>query len=212
VIRHIMHSKGLISDKQVPKKGVARQGKVAADDLSGGRTRGGMDGNVRLQITSAVNAGLINKCNGVVKEGKEALVYHAEAGRKPQANDLTPDDTYVGSDGYDVAVKVFKRVVDFKGRGSYVDGDPRYHKQKFSTNDMRNQVVLWCEKEYRNLIRAHRAGVSVPKPLLQKENILFSRFLGDSGWPSPQLKEVDIRRGSSKWKTFYCQTLVAVRR
>ena len=148
----------------------------------------------------------------MVKEGKEALVYHAETGRKPQVNDLTPDDTYVGSDGYDVAVKVFKRVAEFKGRGSYVDGDPRYHKQKFSTNDMRNQVVLWCEKEYRNLIRAHRAGVPVPKPLLQRENILFSRFLGDSGWPSPQLKEVDIRRGSSKWKLFYCQTLVAVRR
>lgn len=34
-------------------------------------------------------------------------------------------------------------------RGSYVDGDPRYHKQKFKTNDQREQVVLWAEKEWR---------------------------------------------------------------
>lgn len=97
-------------------------------------------------------------------------------------------------------------------RGAYVDGDPRYHRQKFKTNDQREQVVLWTEKEYRNLIRAHRAGVAVPTPLHQKENILFMRFLGENGWPSPQLKEIDMRKGSKKWTTLYCQTLVAVRR
>ena len=97
-------------------------------------------------------------------------------------------------------------------RGSYVDGDPRYHKQKFKTNDQREQVVLWAEKENRNLLRAHRAGVACPKPLQQKENILFMRFLGEGGWPSPQLREIDIKKGSAKWTTFYCQTLVAIRR
>jgi RIO kinase 1 len=93
-----------------------------------------------------------------------------------------------------------------------VDGDPRYHKQKFKTNDQRDQVVLWTEKEYRNLVRAYRAGVAVPKPLYRKENVLFLRFLGKDGWPSPQLKEVDIKKGSKKWTTSYAQTLVAVGR
>ena len=97
-------------------------------------------------------------------------------------------------------------------RGSYVDGDPRYHKQKFKTNDQRDQVVLWAEKENRNLIRAYRAGVPVPKPLQQKENVLFLRFLGENGWPSPQLREIEIKKGSQKWSTLYLQTLVAVRR
>lgn len=167
-----------------------------------------MDGSVRLQISAAINSGLIDNCNGVVKEGKEALVYHADGGRGPVDESAeTP-----GSDGYDVAIKIFKRISEFKGRGSYVDGDPRYHKQKFKTNDQREQVVLWTEKEYRNLIRAHRAGVAVPKPLHQKENILFMRFLGEGGWPSPQLREIDIKKGSKKWTTLYCQTLVAIRR
>lgn len=66
-------------------------------------------------------------------------------------------------------------------------------------------MIIWTTKEYRNLIRAHRAGVAVPKPLHQKENVLFMRFLGDNGWPSPQLREVEIKKGSDKWTTFYCQ-------
>lgn len=200
------------------KKGLARQGHGRAENMNAAKTRGGaMDGNVRLQISAAINTGLIDNCNGVVKEGKEALVYHADGGwrgRQTSAEEssaaASPEVT--GSDGYDVAVKVFKRIAEFKGRGSYVDGDPRYHKQKFKTNDQREQVVLWAEKEYRNLIRAHQAGVAVPKPLYQKENILFMRFLGDNGWPSPQLKEIDMKKGSDRWTTFYCQTLCHIRR
>mmetsp|Transcript_15239 Transcript_15239/g.27681 ORF Transcript_15239/g.27681 Transcript_15239/m.27681 type:complete len:992 (-) Transcript_15239:185-3160(-) len=206
------------------KKGVARQGHGRAENMNAGKTRGGaMDDNARLHISAAISAGLIDNCNGVVKEGKEALVYHADGGWKGRQDDgaeeevsvaHSPDGTLetIGSDGYDVAVKIFKRISDFKGRGSYVDGDPRYHKQKFKTNDQRDQVVLWTEKELRNLVRAHRAGLAVPKPLYQKENILFMRFLGDNGWPSPQLKEIDIKKGSEKWTTFYGQTLVAIRR
>mmetsp|Transcript_22639 Transcript_22639/g.40837 ORF Transcript_22639/g.40837 Transcript_22639/m.40837 type:complete len:346 (+) Transcript_22639:1-1038(+) len=193
-----------------------------------------MDGNVRMHIAAVINAGLIDRCNGVVKEGKEAMVYHADGGWKGRRSRQQAEDDgggvaedeissvvhysgegaldTVGSDGYDVAVKVFKRISEFKGRGTYVDGDPRYHKQKFKTNDQRDQVVLWTEKEYRNLIRAYRAGVPVPKPLYRKENILFLRFLGENGWPSPQIKEIDMKKGSKKWTTLYAQTLVAVRR
>jgi len=212
------------------KKGVAKQGHGRAENMNIGATRGGaMDGNARLHINAAINSGLIDTCNGVVKEGKEALVYHANGGWKGRHEEdgakegvassaaemaQVPDGTLesVRSDGYDVAVKIFKRISEFKGRGSYVDGDPRYHKQKFKSNDQRNQVVMWTEKEYRNLVRAHRAGVAVPTPLYYKENILFMRFLGDDGWPSPQLKEIDIKKGSDKWTTLYCQTLVAIRR
>lgn len=189
------------------KKGVARQAHGRAENMNATKTRGGaMDGGVRLQIAAAINQGLIERCNGVVKEGKEALVYHAEG--VAQARPVSLDS----SDGYDVAVKVFKRISEFKGRGMYVDGDPRFHKQKFKSNDQREQVVLWAEKEYRNLIRAHRGGVKVPVPLRQKENVLFMRFLGDNGWPSPQLREVEIKKGSDRWTVLYCQTIAAIRR
>mmetsp|Transcript_13376 Transcript_13376/g.20813 ORF Transcript_13376/g.20813 Transcript_13376/m.20813 type:complete len:818 (-) Transcript_13376:36-2489(-) len=191
------------------KKGVLTQGHGRAENMNAAKTRGGaMDGNVRLQIAAAVNMGLIERCNGVVKEGKEGLVYHAESGRKGSTSSMPEMD----SDGHDVAVKVFKRISEFRNRREYIDGDPRYVKQKFKTNDAREQVVLWTEKEYRNLLRAWRGGISVPKPIYQTNNILFMRFLGDDGWPSPQLRELEIKKGSGRWTTLYCQTLVAIRR
>ena len=103
------------------KKGVAKQGTGRAENMNAGKTRGGaMDGNVRLQIAAAINAGLIDNCNGVVKEGKEALVYHADGGWKGRQDNeeaaICTSTSEATSDGYDVAVKVFKRIVDFKGR------------------------------------------------------------------------------------------------
>eukprot|EP00986_Skeletonema_menzelii_P001060 scaffold284_cov133-Skeletonema_menzelii.AAC.21 len=194
------------------KKGVLAQGHGRAENMNAAKTRGGaMDGSVRLQIAAAVNMGLIERCNGVVKEGKEGLVYHAESGRKGMTS-REYSTQEMDSDGFDVAVKVFKRISEFRNRREYIDGDPRYVKQKFKTNDSREQVVLWTEKEYRNLLRAWRGGISVPKPIYQTNNILFMRFLGDDGWPSPQLREIEIKKGSSRWTTLYCQTLVAIRR
>jgi len=191
-------------------KGVERHGTGRAENYGGDKTRGGaMDGNVRLLVTRALNQGIIDACNGVVKEGKEAIVYHANAG-EGTTND--EGNTVGGSDNFDVAVKVFKRIQEFKGRRNYVDGDPRYHSIKFKNTDPRRQVELWAEKEYRNLIRANRAGVPVPTPLMQEENVLFMRFLGEEGWPSPQLREVDIKKGSKKWTALYGQVMVAVRR
>lgn len=179
-------------------KGVAAHGHGrAAQDTD--RTRGGaMDPKVRLQITKAINNGLLETCNGVVKEGKEALVYHGEEGKE--------------SGGFDVAVKVFKRIQEFRQRGLYVDGDPRYPKCKFSQASAREQLVLWTEKEFRNLVRANKAGVPVPTPLFFKDNVLFLRFLGEEGFPSPQLRELQgLKRSSRKWNTLYEQTMAAVK-
>mmetsp|Transcript_23614 Transcript_23614/g.34846 ORF Transcript_23614/g.34846 Transcript_23614/m.34846 type:complete len:597 (-) Transcript_23614:1527-3317(-) len=187
--RHSMQKKTI--------KGVAAHGHGrAAQDTD--RTRGGaMDPKVRLQITKAINNGLLETCNGVVKEGKEALVYHGEEGKE--------------SGGFDVAVKVFKRIQEFKQRGLYVDGDPRYPRSKFSQASAREQLELWTEKEFRNLVRANKAGVPVPTPLFYKDNVLFMRFLGEDGFPSPQLRELQLKRGSRKWNTLYDQTMAAVK-
>jgi RIO1 family len=45
---------------------------------------------------------------------------------------------------------------------------------------------------------------------LQKDNVLFLRFLGDEGWPAPQLRELDIKKGSKKWTALYEQTMEAL--
>ena len=180
-------------------KGVAAHGHGRATADADKTREGALDGRVRLQIARAVNNGLIEDFHGCVKEGKEALVFHAEKGKE--------------SEGFDVAVKVFKRITEFKNRGEYVTGDPRYGDGKnFRNAKARQQVEIWAEKEHRNLVRAYRAKVPVPRPLWTKENVLFLRFLGEEGWPSPQLRELDIKKGSKKWTALYEQTLEAMQK
>ena len=179
-------------------KGVATHGTGRAGTDSDAVKGKAMDPHVRLQISKAINSGLIERCNGEVKQGKEAVVYHAEQGAQ--------------SHGYDVAVKVFKRITEFKGRGAYVDGDPRYFGQAFRKNSDREQVEIWAEKEYRNLLRANRSRVPVPTPLHCTENIIFMRFMGNNGWPAPQIREIEMRNGSKKWDVLYSQCMEAIRR
>jgi serine/threonine-protein kinase RIO1 len=179
------------------KKGVATQGTGRATTDTDQTKAGAMDSKVRLAITRALNNGLIDKCNGVVKEGKEAVVYHADRGPE--------------SSRFDVAVKVFKRIQEFRGRGDYVDGDPRYN-GRFRDASAHEQLNIWAEKEFRNLIRANRARVPVPSPLQQKDNIVFMRFMGENGWPAPQLRDLEVRRGSKTWTMLYSQIMVAIRR
>jgi serine/threonine-protein kinase RIO1 len=179
-------------------KGVARNGTGRAGSDAESTKGGGMDPQVRLLISKAINSEVIDKCNGVVKQGKEAMVYHAESG---------------ADDGrFDVAIKVFKRAQEFRGRGEYVDGDPRYIGRTFRNAGSREQLEIWAEKEFRNLVRADRALVPVPRPLHYKDNVVFMRFMGEDGWPAPQLREIDLRRGSKRWDALYTQVMEAIRR
>ena len=195
------------------KKGVATSGQGRAQTDSEKTKQGALDSRVRIHISKAINNGMLNKLNGCVKEGKEALVYHGEEGRGQLVQEKTNTTlTLVDNKGFDVAVKIFKRIQEFRNRGQYVDGDPRYDGKEFSRSSERRQLEMWAEKEFRNLVRAHRAGVPVPKPLHYKENVLFLRFLGQDGWPSPQLRELTMKKGSKKWKLLYEQTMEAVQK
>eukprot|EP00934_Nitzschia_sp_Nitz4_P001732 Nitzschia sp. Nitz4//scaffold30_size153850//41876//44817//NITZ4_002768-RA/size153850-augustus-gene-0.51-mRNA-1//1//CDS//3329547232//1732//frame0 len=179
-------------------KGVASHGTGRAGTDSEAIKGKALDPNARLQISRAINAGLIDKCDGAVKQGKEAIIYHADEGDASQ--------------GFDVAVKIFKRITEFRGRADYVDGDPRYPGKMFRKASEREQLNMWAEKEYRNLMRANKAGVPVPTPLHYKDNIIFMRFLGNDRWPAPQIRELGIRKGSGKWDILYTQVMEAVRR
>jgi hypothetical protein len=182
--------------KSSTNKGVAAHGTGRANS-DADTTKRGMDPSVRLCITHAINNGVIEHLNGIVKEGKEAVIHHADG---------------VETSTSDVAVKIFKKIQEFRARGDYVDGDPRYRRESFRKASPHEQLALWAEKEYRNIVRAERAGVPVPSPLLVKENILFMQFIGEDGWPAPQLRELDLRRGSSRWSTLYEQVVTALQR
>jgi RIO1 family len=161
------------------------------------------ENRTRDQIHQAIDTGLIGNCNGIVKKGDEAVVYHANEG--------------AGSDGHDVAIKVFQRIKRIRSR-TVGEGAlcyfPRSFRDSFRDDESftPEQLELLAEKEYANLIRAHHARVPVASPLLQQENLVFMRFMGEDGWPAPQLKDMELRVGSKTWSTLYFQVMVAVRR
>lgn len=212
--RNKMKKKGSAGGSGGFKGGEGRSGNGSGGDASrmGEKTReGALDKAALLCIQRAINCGVLESMNGAVKEGKEAIVYHAHSAYKYKSIESCSTASDNG-----VAVKVFKRIEDFRNRGEYVDGDSRYFGQKFKSLDKRAQLELWTEKEFRNLMRAHASGVPTPRPIAYRENILFMSFLGDEGWPAPQLKEIsssnNIKKGSKRWKYIYCEVMVAIRR
>ncbi|EKU22224.1 RIO kinase 1 [Nannochloropsis gaditana CCMP526] len=109
-----------------------------------------------------------------------------------------------GIAGCDCAIKIFKTTLnEFSNRAAYIDGDPRFGKLRFNKKSTRAKFQLWAEKEARNLLRMRKAGIPCPVPLLQKEHVLVMSFLGEDGWPSPQLREW--------WEKCYRSVLMLVR-
>lgn len=125
-----------------------------------------------LALHKLFSRGVLQRLHGVVAAGKEARVYWG-----------------VSPEGRDLAVKIFLVVTaEFrKSRLRYMMGDPRFRRIR---RDPWNLIRTWCYKEYRNLKRAYRAGVSTPEPYTAYENILVMEFIdsGERGVPAPSLK------------------------
>merc|ERR1711915_520898 len=73
----------------------------------------------------------------------------------------------------------------------------------------RKMVQTWAEKEMRNLVRIHTAGIPSPKPILLRSHVLLMEFLGQDGWPAPRLKDANL--SASKARELYRSVLVSVR-
>jgi RIO kinase 1 len=119
---------------------------------------------------------LINKNDisvvSMLEEGKEAVVLSGITEQKEW-----------------VAIKVYRiEACDFKKMWKYLVGDPR-----FSGIGKRTQriVNIWCQREFKNMKIAKKAGVNCPKPLAVKDNVLIMSFLGDNGLIAPRL--IDVR-------------------
>ena len=120
------------------------------------------------------NQGYLQILNGAISTGKEANVFKG-----------------IDNNGYFVAVKIYRVTTsDFKKMQDYIQGDPRF---KVNTNNKRQVINTWVNKEFRNLKRAYEYGVRVPRPIVAKNNILIMEFIGDEeGNPAPLLKNANI--------------------
>jgi RIO kinase 1 len=143
-----------------------------------------------MTIYDFLNKRIIDEIYGVVKAGKEARIYWGR--------DL---------EGKELAIKIYLTTsAEFKkGMLPYIEGDPRFAHVR---RDTRSLVYAWAQKEFKNLQRAHEAGVKVPKPIAIDNNVLIMEFIGKNGVSAPLLKEVSPKNP----ERVYRQLLTHLRR
>jgi RIO kinase 1 len=123
-------------------------------------------------IYKLMKRGVIDRIYGVIKAGKEGRIYWG----------LTPQEEEVAIKIYYTTTAEFRR-----GMLKYIEGDPRFKRVR---KDPRRLIYTWTRKEFKNLKRAEKAGVNVPKPHAFYRNILVMGFIGHDGVPAPLLREV----------------------
>jgi len=124
-----------------------------------------------FQLNKLIINGPLDKIEGLISAGKEANVYLA-----------------YDRNGNEVAVKIYK--IDrntSKWMMKYIIGDRRFKK---IPKNVAKLIFLWASKEYKNLKRAYKVGLNVPKPIHIKNNILIMQYIGSGKTPAPILKDV----------------------
>lgn len=150
-----------------------------------------MDPRTKMILFKLLNRGIINEINGCISTGKEANVYHATS-----------------KDGRDFAVKIFKTsILVFKDRDKYVSGEYRF-RNGYCRSNPRKMVKTWAEKEMRNLVRLYNAQLNVPEPIILRSHVLVMTFMGENGWPSPKLKDVEISQSTARSLYRDCITMM----
>ena len=132
-----------------------------------------LDKTTILQLYDLINSKIISYVNGVVKAGKESVIFWAK-----------------DYDDNDIALKIYLITTsNFKRRSQYVMGDPRFTSVKKGT---KNVVYLWARKEFQNISKCYDCGISVVKPRHVSKNILIMDFEGIDGKPEQTLLESQI--------------------
>jgi RIO kinase 1 len=115
--------------------------------------------------------GPLKRVEGVISAGKEANVYLA-----------------YDANGRELAIKIYK--IDSntsRWMRKYIVGDPRFNKIPHNVSKV---IFLWASKEYKNLKRAYKVGLSVPEPIFIRNNILIMEYIGFESIPAPLLKDI----------------------
>ena len=126
-----------------------------------------------FELYELIKSDIIVCVNGVVKAGKESVVFWA-----------------IGPNESNIALKIYLVTTsNFKKRSQYLIGDPRFSHVKKGT---KNIVYLWAKKEFKNISQCYECGIPVVKPIHVSKNILVMEFVGDRGKPTKTLLESEV--------------------
>jgi RIO kinase 1 len=147
-----------------------------------------LDKSTILTLHDMIKTKIISYVNGVIRAGKESVVFWA-----------------VSPDKHNIALKVYlTSTSSFRKRSRYIEGDPRFSRIKKNT---RSLVYLWAKKEYKNLIHSIKNGIPVVKPITVKKNVLALEFVGKNGIPTKTLVESQINEKDYKSSIYLLEQL-----
>lgn len=127
------------------------------------------DRSTLMTLYHMIHRGIFDELYGAVSTGKEANIFCA-----------------LDKQGNYVAIKIYRIATsDFKTMYRYIVGDPRFRTFR---RERRNIIYTWVSREFKNLQRAHEAGVPAPKPIDRENNVLAMEFIGEEGLPYPRMK------------------------
>ncbi|MBI2659129.1 serine protein kinase RIO [Candidatus Woesearchaeota archaeon] len=146
----------------MPKKSKPREDFKTMHDV--------FDGFTNRTLYKLITQGHFEGLESPISIGKESNVFSA-----------------IRKDGSRVMVKIYRlETCDFNRMYDYIKDDPRFIDMK---KGKRNIIFSWVQREYRNLMKARQANVSVPTPLTFSGNVLVLEFIGDDGVFAQKLKD-----------------------
>lgn len=90
-------------------------------------------------------------------------------------------------EGKRVIIKIYRlETCDFNRMYDYIKHDSRFHNIR---RKKRKIIFAWAQREYKNLLRAEKYGVVVPKPIAFLGNVLVLEFIGEKDNIAPKLKD-----------------------
>lgn len=139
----------------------------------------GIDEPTRLRLYKLINNQVLERVNGIVSTGKEAVILHADSDPNYTGELILPKEC---------AIKIFKTTLnEFKQRDRYIKDDYRF-KDRFSKQNNRTVINMWAEKEMHNLMRMQKFNINCPEVVVLKKNLLVMSFIGDNNMAAPKLK------------------------
>lgn len=128
------------------------------------------DRRTLMNIYEMMNDGVISTVDFIVATGKEGGVFKCTS-----------------ASGEAVALKIYRiSNATFKTLSAYIAGDERF---RGITGNFAKTISMWVQREYVNLERYFSHGLTVPKPVARRENLLVMQYLGTESGPSPLLKD-----------------------
>ena len=106
-----------------------------------------------------------------IKTGKEADVYEGKGVSEGKISG-SKDETQISRK---YAIKIFRiNTANFKKISEYIQRDYRFRTLR---GNKRKIILKWAQKEFRNLLKSYQAGVSVPFPYKQVNNVVVMDYI-----------------------------------